>query len=264
MRKTISFMYPEGKIQALTMSYDDGVIEDRQLVDIFNKYKIKGSFHINAGLLGNGNRLASQEISGLYKGHEISCHGFTHPYFDRISRPELVREILDDRTELEKLSGYPVRGLSYPYGVWNTETLEVLKSLGIVYSRTTVSTGKFILPDNFLEWHPTCHHSDKLMERAGQFRKTARNFSLLYVWGHAYEFARQNNWELMESFCKFIAGDEKIWYATNIEIYDYIMIMKHLEFSADCTMVKNPSAAPAWLLVDGAPVKIMPGELKQL
>lgn len=264
MRKTISFMYPEAKIQALTMSYDDGVLEDRRLIEIFNKYKIKGSFHLNAGLMGNAKRLAPAEVSELYKGHEISCHGFTHPYFDRISRTEAVREILDDRMALEKLSGYPVRGLSYPYGVWNAETLEILKSLDIVYARTTVSTGKFTLPDNFLEWHPTCHHNDKLMERAEQFRTSRRNFSLLYVWGHAYEFDRQKNWELIENFCKFIAGDEKIWYAANIEIYDYVMIMKRLEFSADCAMVKNPSAAPAWLSVNGTPVKIMPGELKQL
>ena len=32
------FVYPEGKSKALTMSYDDGVVADRRLVEIFNHY----------------------------------------------------------------------------------------------------------------------------------------------------------------------------------------------------------------------------------
>lgn len=256
-------MYPEGKTQALTMSYDDGVVEDRQLIEIFNRYNIKGTFHLNAGFLGKSNKIAATELAGLYKGHEVSCHGFTHPCFDRISRAEIIREILEDRQELEKLTAYPVRGMSYPFGVWSPETLEALKTLDIVYSRTVLSTGKFLIPEDFLLWHPTCHHNDKLMERATNFKNNPRNFALFYVWGHAYEFDRQNNWDIIEEFCSFIANDPMVWYATNIEIYDYIMVMKRLEFSADSSMVRNPSAMPAWLSVDGEAVKIMPGELKR-
>ena len=44
--------FPNGARKALTMSYDDGKTPDRRLVSIFNKYGIKGTFHLNAGLLG--------------------------------------------------------------------------------------------------------------------------------------------------------------------------------------------------------------------
>lgn len=43
--------YPGGKFKALTMSYDDGQIHDRRLVEIFNRHGIKGTFHLNSGLL---------------------------------------------------------------------------------------------------------------------------------------------------------------------------------------------------------------------
>lgn len=33
--------FPGGKAKALTMSYDDGKIQDERLVSIFNKYGIK-------------------------------------------------------------------------------------------------------------------------------------------------------------------------------------------------------------------------------
>ena len=41
--------FPEGKAKALTMSYDDGKVQDERLVGIFNKYGIKGTFNINYG-----------------------------------------------------------------------------------------------------------------------------------------------------------------------------------------------------------------------
>ena len=36
--------FPEGKAKALTMSYDDGKIQDERLVSIFNHYGIRGTF----------------------------------------------------------------------------------------------------------------------------------------------------------------------------------------------------------------------------
>ena len=38
--------YPGGKTKALTMSFDDGRIFDRDLIIMFNKYGIKGTFHL--------------------------------------------------------------------------------------------------------------------------------------------------------------------------------------------------------------------------
>ena len=41
--------FPGGKFKALTMSYDDGKLEDRRLVDIFNRNGIRGTFNLNGG-----------------------------------------------------------------------------------------------------------------------------------------------------------------------------------------------------------------------
>ena len=35
-----------GKMKAVTFSYDDGVPEDKQLLEIFNKYGMKGTFNL--------------------------------------------------------------------------------------------------------------------------------------------------------------------------------------------------------------------------
>ena len=48
--RVIYTCFPGGKHKVLTFSYDDGRQEDRRLVEIFNRYGMKGTFNIN-GLL---------------------------------------------------------------------------------------------------------------------------------------------------------------------------------------------------------------------
>ena len=82
---------------------------------------------------------------------------------------------------------------------------------------------------------------------------------LMYVWGHSYEFDANDNWDRIEEFCRIVGGREDIWYATNIEIIDYMQVLKNLQFSADSTAVYNPSAHSAWLAVDNHRIVEVPG-----
>jgi peptidoglycan/xylan/chitin deacetylase (PgdA/CDA1 family) len=244
------------------MSYDDGQVYDRRLVEIFNRYGIRGTFHLNSGKLDSEPFLKSSEIKELFTGHEISAHTVNHPYLTLIPNQAVAGEILDDRRNLETLVGYPVRGLSYPFGAINEEVLRTLPGFGIEYSRTVNSHGDFRLPDNFLLWHPTCHHDSGLAQKAKEFKNMPpwSQMPLLYVWGHSFEFERNNNWGDMEEFCKVVSGDEDVWYATNIEIKDYVTAMRELKFSVDGRIVQNPSALPVWIRVGGEAVEIGPGQ----
>ena len=53
------------------------------------------------------------------------------------------------------------------------------------------------------------------MERAREFAELHKTqyLYMMYVWGHSYEFTADDNWELIEEFCRFIGGREDIWYA---------------------------------------------------
>ncbi len=258
----INHLFPGGKKKALTLSYDDGTIHDRRLVDIFNTHGLKGSFHLNSGFFDTTNYITKAEVQGLFKGHEISVHTKTHPFLNDLPNEMVTYEILEDRAALEALAGYPVRGMSYPYGTYSEETIPCLRAAGIVYSRTTACTNGFAMPDNFLKWNPTCHHKQDLLKVAEQFIcQEAKNSPLLfYVWGHSYEFHNNNNWSLMEEFGKLIGGRDDIWYATNIEIVDYCQALKSLRFSVDGKIIHNPTATDIWLLVGGSKTYINHGE----
>ena len=264
--KTVYCCYPGGKHKALTMSYDDGCVQDRRLVEIFNRYGIKGTFHLNSGLTDREGRITPEEIPDLYRGHEIACHTATHPTLARCPLSETAAELLEDRKSLEKLAGYPVRGLSYPNGSVTREIETLLPSLGIRYSRTVGSTGDFTLPENPYRWEPTCHHSRRLMELGRQFLELNKKqyLYLMYVWGHSYEFDRDGNWDLIEDFCRMAGGKEDIWYCTNIEWMDCMDDFARLQFAADNSFVFNPGIRDCWISVDGSPVRIPGGETVRL
>lgn len=195
-------LFPNGREQALTLSYDDSVTENRRFVEIINRGGLKCSFHLNSGVIENGNHLQASEVGSLFEGHEISAHSRTHPHLETLSAEEMAWEILEDRRALEALAGYPVRGMSYPFGTYNDVIVSRLPALGIEYSRTTQSHHGFHVPDDWLRWHPTCHHRENLLEKTDAFIEAPKRnrLRLFYVWGHAYEFERNNNWDLLEAF----------------------------------------------------------------
>jgi hypothetical protein len=250
--KTRFNLWPGGRLKCLTLSYDDGVIEDRQLISIMNHYGIRGTFHINGRF--SQNNIEPAEIVSLYAGHEVSIHMVTHPFPTQLTREEILNETLENRRMLESFTGYPIRGMSYPFGDYDSRVIDLLRACGIEYSRTTMATNSFLLPTNWLEWHPTCHHSNCL-SLADQFLEISANNNFgkglfcFYIWGHSYEFSRNNSWDFIENFCKKMSNREDIWYATNMEIVDYIHAVHAVRSSVDGTILYNPSAISVWLTI---------------
>ena len=257
--------WPQGRVKCLTLSYDDGVIEDRQLIGIMNEHGLRGSFHLNSGILNDERHVSLDELRTTYAGHEISVHMVNHTFPTRLPREGLLMEILEDRRALEKAAGYPVRGMSYPWGDYDQRTIPLFETCGIEYARTVRSHSGFHLPERWLEWHPTCHHNqcvplaDTFIAQEDTWGK---GLLLFYVWGHSYEFPRANNWNLIEEFARKIGRRDDIWYATNIEIVDYVNATRAVRTSVDGTMLHNPTATPVWFTVwrESEPRVLSPGE----
>lgn len=262
--------FPEGRTKALTLSYDDGSIYDLRLVDIMVKYGLKGTFNINSGLFAseeesNQWRLTKKQCVELYKSNnmEVAVHGLTHPFLDQLPASAQKYEIMQDRLNLEGEFGSVIRGLAYPYGTFNEQTIAVLKECGIAYARTVVSTGRFDIPDKWLCMPATCHHNDpRLFDLVDEFLDDDMygRPKLFYLWGHSYEFADDNNWDLMESFAKRIGNRDGIWYATNMEVYEYVEAYRNLVVSLDGKSVYNPSCLPIWFQKNDMLLSVEPGK----
>ena len=148
---------------------------------------------------------------------------------------------------------------------------QYLVELDIAYSRTLGGdNNSFMLPADFYAWMPTAHHNNpKVMEYIDEFLSIdvstnvyypKRFPRLLYIWGHSYEFDNNKNWDRIEKICQEISGKEDTWYATNIEIYNYVTAYNSLIASADGNTIYNPTLYKIWFDVDGRLYSIESGE----
>lgn len=263
MNKNV-MLYKGGKPKALTFSYDDGEKQDIRLIELFNKYGLKGTFNLNSGLMSEkidpkSSKVALEQIPEVYKGHEVAVHAVNHPFLEKLHTTEIVTEILNDRKTLEKYTGYVVRGMAYPFGTYNQDVLRILKDLGIKYSRGVGAHHRFCVSQKWLEMDTTCHQADeRVFELAEQFVngkltndwRTSEGW-LFYIWGHSYEYRTEDDWARMENLCKLLSNRDDVWYATNIELYDYIEAYRSLSFSVENDMVYNPSAQDVYMMHGG-------------
>lgn len=227
-------MFPQNKMKAFTLSYDDGVEADKKLVALLNKYGLKCTFNLNSGrqtpeshwnLRGTEiYRMNKEGLPELYKGHEIAAHGVTHADLTKLTREEILKEMGEDRDALETQFGVRPTGMAYPFGTYNDLTNETLKEMGFLYARTIEDSLSFDVPKSFPTFHPTCHHDHPdLFRLAEEFIKMETDTpKVFYVWGHAYEFDVNDNWDRMEEFCRLISGHDDIFYGTNAEIFEVL------------------------------------------
>ena len=226
-----------GKYKAVTFSYDDGVTQDKRLIEMFDKYGLKATFNLNSELLGKSgslqiggkmishNKVEPEEVREVYCGHEVAVHTLTHLNLTGQTDEEVVRQVEHDRLNLSKLVGYEVIGMAYPCGGTNNDdrVAEIIKDrTDVRYSRTITSTHSFEPQDNLYRFNPTVYH---IMEREELFELGKKFIELepstpqiFYIWGHSYEFDINDTWDVFEDFCRLISGRGDIFYGTNKEV----------------------------------------------
>ena len=283
------FSWPRGKAGALTTSWDDGTRYDRRLAALLNKYGLKATWNINSGIFEftgkqafrkkinniifgaseaknyKKNFINEKELMKVFKGHEVAVHSQEHPHLWRCPDAVIFSEVVEDRRNLEKLTGCPVRGMAYPCADTNDERVKnILRKAGILYSRAGISVPNFELPEDFLHWTPTCHQSADFRELWAKYGLNDNRQKLFYLWGHSFEFARENSWERIEDFAKLTGKNPGIWYATNIEIYNYVTAWNGLSASVEMKHLENRSAETLWFTFENKLKNIKPGEIVKL
>ncbi len=272
---SLFYRFPGGLRKALTLSYDDNVEQDIRLMEILDKYGIRCTFNLNSGCFAaegtvypEGHihrRMSASQVKALYRNpnHEVAAHCLTHASLTELNPAQIAHEVLADRENLEAMFGHLVRGLAYPFGAYSAEVVQALKATGVAYARTVVSTNDFSIPGEWLTLHPTCHHNaPNLMALCDRFLADSVPFGskLFYLWGHSYEFESDNNWQVIEDFCRKMAGRDDIWYATNIAIVDYVNACRAMQSSADGKTLHNPTSTDVWVDADGKSLCVRAGE----
>lgn len=271
--------FPDGKIKALTFSYDDGAKADIWLSEIFNEHNMKATFNLNSWYIRKERYEDFMTISEIKEhilkaGHEIAVHGKYHLSTGYSAPIEVIREVLMCREELEDMFGMIVRGMAYSgsgildfeNGACYENTKRFLQDLNIAYARSICGDNdSFSLPDDWYNWVPSAHHNNKdIFKYIDKFlaidnEQTAPK--LMYIWGHSREFESDGNRDRIEKITARLSGKDDIWYATNMEIYGYVKAYNSLIFSVDGKKVYNPTDKKVYFTICGGGVySVNPGE----
>lgn len=228
-----------GKTKAITFSYDDGVEQDIRLIEILNRYHLKGTFNLSSELFGQGKwleregkrvaqfRITEDKAKQIYKGHEVAAHTLTHVRLPDIADDrEVIRQVEQDRLNLSEIFGYEVCGMAYSCGGKNHDprTVELIrKYTGIKYARVPQTSKQFGPQEDLYQFKATVRHHtewDEMCALAEQFLELKSDEPrVLSIWGHAYEFdIYPERWKLFEEFCRMISGREDIFYGTNRDV----------------------------------------------
>lgn len=222
-----------GLKKAVTFSFDDGVMQDRRLVEILKKYGLRGTFNLNSGMMYHECvwntcgvdviRLNHDECLELFGDMEAAVHSLTHP--DLLAENDYMRErqIAGDKANLERLFGREIYGMAYP-GVSGTsdELIDLAKRFGIKYARFPydIEYGDvtFDVPQDLFRLTGVKISNARLADIAESFVRLDRpEPSLLYIWGHSYEFDIDDSWGDFERICERLSGKNDIFYGTNHE-----------------------------------------------
>jgi hypothetical protein len=273
----IVMRFPNGKAKVFTMSYDDGRIQDVRLISIMNQYGLKGTFNLNSGMLSSfdtqktNERMSEKQIKELYlpSGHEVALHTHSHPFLTGIPVEHVTYEYMKDRECLEDIFGAIIRGSAYPHSKYDETVLNCLRACGVVYARNGSQTHKFDLPVDWLQWAPTVRHIEpELFPLLDKFiEMSPRNYqpcAMFYLMGHSFEFDRDDNWDVIYTLAEKVANRQDIWYATNIEIYDYVEAFRSVRFNVTGTLAYNPTITDVWIVKNGKTYRIEAGKTTKL
>lgn len=217
-------------MKILTFSFDDGTSEDIRLVELMNKYGVKGTFNLTSSWLTAKNRSLNcqdkvvchinyTENCNLYDGHEIACHSYSHPNLLKCDDATVYNEIFLGKKILEYLFECDIVGMAYPGGGFDERIKSVACDCGIKYARTVTRTYGFAPPCDLLEWNPTCHFKNPEREElADKFLSSdLEGDAVFYIWGHSYEFENEDDWASFEALLARLSGRDDILYLTNSE-----------------------------------------------
>ncbi|MFA5022534.1 MAG: polysaccharide deacetylase family protein [Patescibacteria group bacterium] len=238
-----------------TTSWDDGGRDNLKLLDLLNKYGLKGTFYIQ-GQEASDNA-GRHDLLEIVKTQEVGGHTLNHPKLTKISLQEAKQEIISGKGTLESLLGQKVEMFAYPYGMFNEEIKNIVFAAGFLGART-VKKFDFNLPKDFFEFNTTFQvyphpfrkrdakhlHGPKVVLQPlknnfspilklklplnsfltwpflvkNLFDYSHKNGEIFHLFGHAHEIEKYGLWQDLEKFFKYLTKSEGIIYLTNSEV----------------------------------------------
>jgi len=195
-----AMLYPPEPSVCIT--FDDGCETDlTAAAPLLRQFGFQATFYLTAGFLGTPGYLTAEqvrELDGL--GFEVGCHSMTHPYLSDLSEPELKREIVDAKLQIEQMVGHAIEHFSCPGGRYDSRTLELARRAGFrtvansIFHANSAATSRYELGRVAVLRHVSPEEFSATCQNRGLWKRRwqdqARNASRRILGNRAYDRLR--------------------------------------------------------------------------
>jgi peptidoglycan/xylan/chitin deacetylase (PgdA/CDA1 family) len=124
--------WTENNSGELALSFDDGHGSDFDIVlPLLQEYGIQGTFFVTPNYVGKKGYMSWDQIKALSEaGMEIGSHSMNHPYMTTLTFEQLLIELADSKTQIERHIGKEIVSFAYPYGDCSARTHKAAKGAG--------------------------------------------------------------------------------------------------------------------------------------
>ena len=207
-------------------SIDDGTVYDRKVIEIFNRYHIKGTFNLNSGLndfvwyLNDMPivRLNLRDNADLYKGHEVASHSLTHPHLTMCPGEIIVKEVGEDITNLRDIFNRDITTFAFPFEDSDERCVDIIKHLhNIKCIRHSQIDQSFKFPEDLYHIKITSLDIIEAVELVDKFIENEEAELFVFV-SHAYDFEVNQTYDKLEELCQKVTSNDDIKVITMSEL----------------------------------------------
>ena len=117
------------------LSFDDTHYLNLKCAKLLEKYHLKGTFYFDVARIS---KHIAKDIKWISQWNEIGSHGMTHRNLTKLQPHELRYELEVSKRMLEKIIEKPINSFAYPYGYFNSDIIEAVRSYGYSNARSFV------------------------------------------------------------------------------------------------------------------------------
>ncbi|MEI6326637.1 MAG: polysaccharide deacetylase family protein [Candidatus Roizmanbacteria bacterium] len=127
--------------RSAVLTFDDGYRDFYiNAFPILKKYKTKGTIYIISNFLDRYDFLTRDEVAEMLKSGliEVGSHTLDHAYLKNGQYEYVKRQILESKSDLEKLFGIQVETFAYPFGAYDDQSVNLVKEASYSAAVSTV------------------------------------------------------------------------------------------------------------------------------
>jgi hypothetical protein len=244
-----------------TTSWDDANVLDYKLIKTIkeNNPQIKGTVYVP--ILSKYRNTLDSDIKNLSEFFEIGCHTLDHRDLSKSSIKEIENQLSLSQRHLSELLKKDINAFCFPFGKYSKESVEIAKKYFKTGRIVSQNFSEGIIENDFL-LHTSiqvCTHSKEITEKLNfeiknvgsisqkilpklknikldnnnnykwldiaklVFNEVKNTKSVFHLWGHSWEIEKQNLWQELGDFMRFVSTHKDIIYLDNSSLKNNII-----------------------------------------